>query len=102
VRRMRRRLTEWIFSFEVSFSPRQSLLLHRKAISCTCAFVKAIIGMYFFDFVPLRGAAIVASVLFAQQIAYLKALYSIDLAHDVAMQRSSIGDLMMRSLTLHE
>jgi hypothetical protein len=33
----------------------------------------------------------------AGDVAYLKALYSVDLAHDVGMQRSSIEDLMMRS-----
>ena len=38
----------------------------------------------------------------AGDIAYLKALYSIDLGHDVALQRSSIEDLMMRSFTGHE
>jgi hypothetical protein len=36
----------------------------------------------------------------AGDVAYLTALYSIDLAHDVAMQRSSIEDLMMRSFTV--
>jgi hypothetical protein len=38
----------------------------------------------------------------AGDVAYLKALYSINLAHDVALQRSSIEDLMMRSFTNHE
>jgi hypothetical protein len=38
----------------------------------------------------------------AGDVAYLKALYSIDLAHVVAMQRSSIGDVMIRSFTGHE
>ena len=38
----------------------------------------------------------------AGDVAYLKALYSIDLAHDVAMQRSSIEDVMMRSFAGHE
>jgi hypothetical protein len=38
----------------------------------------------------------------AGDVAYLKALYSIELAHDVAMQRSSIEDLMMRSFTVRE
>jgi hypothetical protein len=38
----------------------------------------------------------------AGDIAYLKALYTIDLAHDAAMQRSSIEDLMMRNFTSRE
>jgi len=38
----------------------------------------------------------------AGDIAYLKALYSIDLGHDVSMQRSSIEDMMMRDLKRQE
>ena len=46
--------------------------------------------------------AATADSITAGDIAYLKALYSIDLAHDVSMQRSSIEDMMMRDLKRHE